>query len=311
MTVITNWSAETAAAFGREVLPMRHGLHERPMFSDAALEAMLDRYPRQRLGVFTMGHDLVDWRSWRRGTADRLTGAELMAAVRQGRIWLNLRHANEYLDEYGELCEEVFADKEAHVTGLRTFRRDLGILISSPGAMVFYHLDVPLSSLWQIRGTKRIWFYPRREPFVADAQIEKFVTQEAEGQFAYDPSWDAAARMLELNPGDMVTWTQNAPHRVENGDMVNVSLSMEFMTPQAVFRANILYANAMLRRHAGIAHPKVQERLGPVAAAKLLVARAAKASRKKAYKPILPPTFALDPAEPGVLQPPPMLQAAE
>src|ERR1700733_10919826 len=114
--------------------------------------------------VLPMGHDLVDWRSWRRGTADRLTGAELMAAVRQGRIWLNLRHANEYLDEYGELCEEVFADKEAHVKGLRTFRRDLGILTPSPGAMVFSPLDVPLSSLWQIRGTKRIWFYPRREP---------------------------------------------------------------------------------------------------------------------------------------------------
>ncbi len=312
MTVITDWTSDKAAAFGRETLQFHHGLHQRPMFSDDALAEMLDRYPRERLGVFTMGHDLKDWRSWRRGVADRLSGAELMQAVRNGRIWLNLRHANEHLPEYAALCEEVFADKEAHVAGLRTFRRDLGILISSPSALVFYHLDVPLSSLWQIRGSKRIWFYPRREPFVADEQIERFVTQEAEGQFPFQPEWDAAAKMIELNPGDMVTWAQNAPHRVENGDMVNVSLSMEFMTPAAVFRANIMYANALLRRRFG-ATPKIQERPGPVALGKLAIARAAKASkrRKKVYRPILPPTFTLDPAEPGVLQPPPMLQAAE
>ena len=302
--VITDWTPDKAAAFGARTLSFHHTLHTRPMFTDEALIEVLDRYPRARLGVFTMGEDLVDWTSWRRGEADDLTGAQLLAAVREGRLWLNLRNADTYLPEYAALCAEIAADKEANVPGLRTFRRDLGLLISSPKTQVFYHLDVPLSSLWHIRGQKRIWFYPRAQPYVSDEQIEAFVRQEAEGQFPFRPAWDAAAHALDLNPGDMVTWAQNAPHRVANGPMLNVSVSMEYMTPPAALRANIIYANGLLRRRLRI-RPKVQRALGPPALAKVAIARGVKAARRKrAYKPILPPTFTLDPAQPGVLQPP-------
>jgi hypothetical protein len=300
-TVIRDWSPEKAQKFGRDIVQFRHGLHERPMFSDEALVALLDRYPRERLGVFTMGHDLVDWTSWRRGVANDLTGAQLMEAVRAGRIWLNLRDTNLYLPEYAALCDEITLEKERHI-GTSLLKRDLGLLISSPGAMVFYHLDVPLSSLWHIRGDKTVWFYPRAEPFVSDEIIEKFVTKEAEGQFAFQPEWDEAAHSIHMQPGDMVTWQQNRPHRVQNGPTVNVSLSMEFMTPSALARANVLYANAQLRKRFG-ARPKVQDAVGPRMIAKLAYARALKAAeaRRTVYRPILPASFALDPARPGSL----------
>ena len=301
--VICDWTEDKASRFGRDIVQFRHGLHERPMFSDDALIEVLDRYPRERLGVFTMGHDLVDWKSWRRGDAGKMTGRQLMEAVQAGRIWLNLRETNRHLPEFADLCEEISLEKERHI-GASLLKRDLGLLISSPNAMVFYHLDVPLSSLWHIRGDKKVWFYPRSEPFVSDAIIEKFVTKEAEGQFAFHPEWDQAAHMIEMQPGDMVTWQQNLPHRVENGPTVNVSLSMEFMTPRALTRANVLYANAKLRDRFGV-RPKVQEELGPRMLAKLAFARAMKAAdaRRKIYRPILPATFALDPARPGALNP--------
>ncbi|HVY33082.1 MAG TPA: hypothetical protein VG960_01555 [Caulobacteraceae bacterium] len=302
-TVISDWTPEKAEKFGRETVQFRHGLHERPMFSDEALVDVLDRYPRERLGVFTMGHDLVDWTSWRRGDPGEMTGRQLMDAVNAGRIWLNLREANRNLPEYADLCEEISAEKERHI-GAPLLKRDLGLLISSPRAMVFYHLDVPLSSLWHIRGDKKVFFYPRAEPFVSDAIIETFVTKEAEGQFAFQPEWDQAAHVIDMLPGDMVTWQQNLPHRVQNGATVNVSLSMEFMTPQALARANVLYANAKLRKRFG-AQPRVQDTLGPRMLAKLAYARAMKAveARRRVYRPILPVTFALDPAQPGVLHP--------
>lgn len=300
-TVISDWSEEKAARFGRDTLQFRHSLHERPMFSDEALIEVLDRYPRERLGVFTMGHDLVDWTSWRRGDAGRMNGRQLMEAVQAGRIWLNLREANTHLPEYAALCDEITLEKERHL-GVSLFKRDLGLLISSPGAMVFYHLDVPLTSLWHIRGDKTVWFYPRSEPFVSDETIEKCVTKEAEGQFAFQPEWDADAQVIHMTPGDMITWVQNRPHRVQNGPTVNVSLSMEFMTQCALARANVLYANAQLRRRFG-ARPKVQERVGPRMLAKLALARAVKAAQagRHVYRPILPATFALDPAAPGVI----------
>jgi hypothetical protein len=59
MSVITDWSADKAAAFTHQTLTFEHDLHTRPMFDDDGLAEVLDRYPRDRLGVFTMG--VIPW----------------------------------------------------------------------------------------------------------------------------------------------------------------------------------------------------------------------------------------------------------
>jgi len=292
MSVITGWTPEKARAFTDETLAFEHGLHERPMFSDDGLISLLDRYPRDRLGVFTMGHDPVDWQSWRRGAAGDLSGEQLLAAARQGRIWLNLRHANDYLPEYAALEQEIFAEKTA-MSGRRTFKRDLGMLISSPNAQVFYHLDTPLVSLWQIRGQKRVWVYPVADSHVTAEQLEKVVLKETDEQLAFRLDMDDAAEVHDLTPGRMVTWQQNAPHRIVNGPMLNVSLSIEFMTPAALMRANVLYANGVLRK-AGLA-PRVQTAPHPMALAKIGLARAVKATGLvRTFEHTLPETFTVE-----------------
>ena len=296
MTLVSDWTPESRRAFGHRGLAFSHTLAQRPMFSDEGLASVLDRYPRDRLGVFTMGDDVTDTSTWRRGSAGDLSGDQLLAAVQGRRIWLNLRDTDKHLPDYAALLREIVAEKE-RALGVAILKPDLGLLISSPGVEVFYHLDVPLSSLWQIRGEKSFRLYPRTAPYVADAQIERFVLREAEGQFDFQPAWDAEAERFVLTPGVMVTWPQNAPHRVSNGPMVNVSLSMEFMTPPALLRANILYANGLMRRWWGL-QPKIQTRLGPTALSKVALARATKAIRsrhKRSYTPILKPSFTLEP----------------
>ena len=69
MSIIADWTPDKAKAFTRDNLVFQHGLHERPMFDDAGLEQLLDRYPREKLGVFTMGEDPVAWTTWRKGSA--------------------------------------------------------------------------------------------------------------------------------------------------------------------------------------------------------------------------------------------------
>ena len=211
--VVADWSSDRIEGFEKAIVRFRHTLAERPLFSDAGLIGVLNRYPRDAMGIFTMGEDLEDWQSWRRGTANGLDGAALLEAVRQGRLWLNLRHANKHLPEFAALCDEISAEKEKHLK-TRILNRDLGLLISSPNARVFYHLDVPLSSLWQVRGVKRIWFYPRGEPFTDPAWLERCVHGVAEGQMPFLTEWDGQAETFELTAGDMVTWPQNMPHRV-------------------------------------------------------------------------------------------------
>ncbi len=306
MTVITDWTPAKAADFTHENLQFTHALHERAMFDDAGLAATLDNYPRDKLGVFTMGEDPVDWMTWRRGSAGELSGAELLEAAKAGRIWLNLRETNKYLPDYAALCDEIFDDKAKHAPQTKTFKRDLGLLISSSNAQVFYHLDVALVSLWQIRGAKRVWVYPVADPFVSPLALERIVLRESAEQFAFNPAWDAGALEVELSPGKMVTWRQNAPHRIENGPMLNVSLSLEFMTPRALMRANVIYANGVLRRRAPAligGEPKVQAGFGPSALAKAVLARGVKAAGlQKAHERKLPMTFAVDPAAPNAFR---------
>ncbi len=299
---LVHWDAEKTARFGREELRFRHTLHERPLFGDEGLEEVLDRYPRDKLGVFTMGEDPVDWRSWRRGAAERnMTGSRLLEAARTGRIWLNLRETNQHLLEYSALSDEIFGDMERHVPGLKTFKRDVGLLISSADAQVFYHLDVPNVTLWGVRGEKTLYVYPRHAPFVEEEQLERIVLRETPEQFAYEPAWDARAQVFRMEPGDMISWRQNAPHRVVNGPMLNVSLSLEYMTPEALLRANVIYANGVLRRSAGL-QPRVQSGFGPVSLAKMGLARAAKAARRNApVRTAPPPSFKLDATAPGLV----------
>ena len=293
--VVADWDAEQVAGFERRLIAFRHTLHERPMFSDEGLASILDRYPREALGVFTMGEDLEDWRSWRRGSAGQMSGDRLLAAVQDGRLWLNLRHANQHLTDFANLCDEISAEKQ-NAFNTRVLNRDLGLLISSPNARVFYHLDVPLSSLWQVRGEKRIWVYPRAEPYIQPAWLERCVHGTAEGQMPFNPAWDHLAETRALTAGDMITWAQNAPHRVDNGPMMNVSVSMEYMTPRARARANVLHANGLLRTHLGWT-PTIQARPGPAMAAKLMLAAAHKAVIvHKARTPVLAESFQVEPA---------------
>ncbi len=299
---LVHWDAERAARFGREEVALRHTLHERPMFSEEGLEEVLDRFPRERLGVFTMGDDPVDRGSWRRGSAlGNMTGSRLLEATKTGRLWLNMRAANDHLIEYAALSDEVFGELERHVPGLRTFKRDVGLLISSPNAQVFYHLDVPPVTLWGLRGEKTLYVYPPYAPFVEEEQLERIVLKETAEQVDYDPAWDVRAQVFHMTPGDMVSWRQNAPHRVVNGPMLNVSLSLEYMTPEALMRTNVIYANALLRRNAGL-QPRVQSGFGPVSLAKVGLARAAKVARRNAVtRTAPPPSFKLDATQPGLL----------
>jgi hypothetical protein len=301
MSIVTDWTFEKARDFSRANLTFDHSLHLRPMFDDEGLARLLDQYPRDKLGVFTMGEDPVDWQSWRRGSAGDLTGDQLLAAAQAGRIWLNLRHTNDYLPDYSALEREIFAETQAQ-TGVRTYRRDLGMLISSANAQVFYHLDVPLVSLWQLRGQKRVWVYPVAGPYVPDEQLERIVLKETAEQFAFQPQWDAGAEVHDLTPGRMVTWRQNAPHRIENGPMLNVSLSIEFMTSSAAMRANVLYANGVLRKSG--ARPRVQTAPHPAALAKVALARGVKAAGlSKTFEKTLAPSFRVDPARAGAIGP--------
>ncbi len=293
-----NWTPEHRAHFTRQNLLFTHDLDKSELFGDEALIALIDRYPRDKLEVFTMGYDPTTSGQWFFGRRGELDGRALLDGVKAGRLWLNLRKVNHHDPLIHDLCDKLFADIQKE-SGQRTLKEDLGLLISSPNAHVFYHLDIPLVMLWQVRGVKTLYLYPPEAPCLTEHDREAVALRESDEQLSFRTEWDAHALRHDLKPGEMMTWVQTAPHRIVNHDMVNVSLSIEFMTPKAVWKANVLYANGCLRRWLGW-NPSLAKSWTVLEPFKIAFARLVKARGGfKGHKSPLKPSFSLDADRPG------------
>jgi hypothetical protein len=268
------WPSDLASGFGRRTFRARHDLHESALFSDEGLAELLDTYPRDRLGVYRFPPHGEGVTRAAHGRAPGIAGKDLLKAVREGEIWLNLRAVNRELPAFRDVEEAIFGSIE-QAAGLRTRKRDVGVLISSPRVQVHYHLDIPLVCLVQLRGTKRLYLYPTGAPYAGAEQVEAIALRLQDEELAFETGFEDAAEMIELQPGMALTWPQNAPHRVENADCLNVSLSCEFMTLPALVRANALYTNGQLRRRLGL-KPGLPGGPGPASLGKAALARGLK-----------------------------------
>lgn len=288
-----NWPDNAKRRFGSEILHATHDLDTQAAFADDGLVALLDGYPREDLGIWTFGAHGEGEAPAIRGSAAAATGAEIMEAIHRGKIWLNLREANLKLPELQTIATEIFGSlEEAASRKLR--KQDMGLLISSPDIHVHYHLDVPMVALLQLRGQKRIWLYPSKEEFAPSAAIEDMVHMRKEEGLPFETHFDDHSTVVDLKPGMGLTWPQMAPHRVQNENCVNVSLSCEYMTIGALIEANALYTDSVIRDQFHLS-PTRSGTPAPIKVGKAALARAIKAvSRKAPPKSPTPITFEVD-----------------
>jgi hypothetical protein len=257
--LLENWTPEQAARMERTIFVAQHRLNKLAMFDDAALVDILDRHPRRDLGINTMGDDPARRADWQEGRAGDLDAEQLLQAARTGRVWLNVRRVMDHHPDYADLVHALYAALEATCPGLTTFNHSANLLISSPGAQVYYHLDCPANMLWHVRGRKRVWAYPLEAGLVSDETIEGVLCGEKSEELDFRPQWDELAIAHDLEPGEMITWPQHTPHRVVNLDGLNVSLSTEHMTPRATRRNNVYMANRHFRKLLGGAWRSTRE----------------------------------------------------
>ena len=281
--------------WGHHTVKLRHTLAARELFSDASLAALIESIDPRHVDISTMGDEVSSW-----GHCDRagLAGARVLEAVRGGRLWINMMAIEKVDPRFGELLEQMYVELETAMPDFCTFKRKLGLLISSPGAKVFYHFDVPGQGLWQIRGRKRIWIYPPTQPFLSAVDVENVVRSLDKEDVPYEPWFDQYAVAYDMEPGDMLHWALNGPHRVENYDTVNVSLTTEHWTSQIRRCYAVNYGNGILRREAHW-RPRSRATSGAgfwVKAAMTAAWRAAGIHQKQSYQRVL--SYRLDPNAP-------------
>lgn len=298
-TIFTSWQERHTALWGRQPVKLQHRLHESPLFSMAALADLIDAYPRERYSLVHMGAQ-GSRRFWKEGDVGGLKGREVIDWIAQGRMWLNLRQIQQVDRRYADVLQAAYAEIAARVPEPPLFNTQAGILISSPNAQVYYHCDLPGQSLWQIHGRKRIYVYPASEPFMTARNLEDIALYELEEDVPYHAWYDEFATVFDLEPGDMAHWPLNAPHRVENLDVLNVSMTSEHWSDEIVRRHKVNLGNGILRHRFGW-EPTSRALSGPSFWAKSAlqgVMRRMKWVKKEraARRPI---EFHLDPTTPG------------
>jgi hypothetical protein len=224
-----------------------HQIHTQGFADDAALADILDRYPADLLDINAYSYDAEGQVSLETGERGRADGATLLAAIKAGQVWVNLRDAHEAHPELWKQIQPAF-DAIADDLGVKPIKVTGQMIMSSPKTKVPYHFDAAGVVLFHLRGVKKLWVYPTDEAHQPQDSIEKVIMRVQAEELPYRMAFDQDAQVVELQPGQALTWPLYAPHRVENQGVFNVSLSLDFQTWETRLMRGAHYANGVFRR---------------------------------------------------------------
>lgn len=256
-----SWSEAEYCDFGIKPQVSSHNYHNLPLFETDNLIALLDQYPRKWLQAFTMGHDPCKNDEWKCvDIAPDTSGEDLWQAAASGRLWYNITHIEEFNDDYRDLINGMYEHLSQHCRHMPDMRANYStLLISSPAAQVYYHLDAEPNMLWHLRGQKKIWIYPAMDTrFASQEYIEDIYAGAVDENLPYKREFDEYSQEYLLSPGDVASWPHNGPHRIENIDM-NVSLATSYLTHGTYKREYTQLANRFLLRRMGISQRSMDE----------------------------------------------------
>ena len=237
--------------FNRRPTTFAHGLVETGLFSDAALAEQLERHPPELFDINVFHYDQDGRASLQTGAKGRHPGDALLEAVKQGRVWIQMRRIQDHYPRLAEAMRQAFDELGREARGFRPIEYTGQLILSAPSASVPYHADPPGVVLFHLRGEKRIWIYPPDETHMPCRAMEQILLEQQTEDLPYRRDMDAAATVFDLKPGLAVTWPLHAPHRIENQGSFNVSLSCDFQTWGSRITNGAHYTNGLLRRAGG------------------------------------------------------------
>ena len=252
---LIDWHDSDRTHWNQRPLCLRHRLHESPLFRPDALAALIERCPASDYALVLTNRPGDAQRRWREGDVGGVSGHQVLQAIAAGSMWLNLRDVGRHEPGFAALLEDLYGELAEAMPDFAPRATKMGILISSPRIQVHYHVDLPGQALWQIAGRKRVWVYPPKAPFLTPQALEDIAYAGFEFKLPYEPAYDREAVVLDLAPGQWLTWPLNSPHRIDNHDCLNISVTTEHWTPENRRSQQVSVANGVLRHRFGLATP--------------------------------------------------------
>jgi len=239
--------ADFAAAYPDRAATLSHGLAGHALLTLEALAGLAERMPaacvEYNLGKLPLGVRAEDTPS------NGLSLGETIRTIETNGSWAVLKNVERDAD-YGALLDRALGELSPLVereTGPMLHRQAF-IFLSSPGSVTPFHMDPEHNILLQIKGQKTMTVFPAGdEELVPAVQSEAF---HAGGH--RNLNWREGFRdrgmAVTLLPGDAIHVPVKAPHFVENGPSVSVSLSVTWRSERSVAEGELHSLNALLRR---------------------------------------------------------------
>jgi hypothetical protein len=180
----------------------------------------------------------------------KLSVAESLERIDQAEAWMalhNIQQDQQYRTLVDEVLDFVRPQIEPKDPGMTS--RAGWIFVSSPRAVTPFHMDHENNFILQIHGTKTLYVWePLDREVVPERSLELFHGAYSRELVIYKESLKPRAHVFHLVPGLGGYMPQTAPHAVENGPGVSVTLSVTYLTDATRRRALLHRANHLLRQ---------------------------------------------------------------
>ena len=234
-----------ADRFGREPFLVEHTLSDHPLLELESIAQLADFLPAD-LVEHNLG-DQPEVLSDRGASLERVeqSPGEVARGIETNGSWMVLKEI-ERDPKYAELLNASLDEVQRYVADLEgpMVRRMGFIFLSAPGSVTPVHIDTEHNLLLQIKGTKQMSVGRYEDSAVYERELERLYAGGATRYLDQDPDTMEA---FDLVPGTGICVPHSAPHRVKNGDVVSISLSITFQTPRSERIGDVYAINTRLR----------------------------------------------------------------
>ncbi len=236
--------------FNRRDFPVTHSLADSPLFTLPRLVELAGAIAARRPNdIYSDAGKIAVTQRWSESPKLDAAVDATIQRIETSDAWIILRQVDLVPDYAGVLksCIQDMLRLSGAQLKERMKRTEIIVFITAPGRVTTYHIDRECSFLLQIQGEKDISVFDRNDREVLPEQeLERFWTVDNNAAL-YKHHLQHRANVYRLKPGEGVHIPINAPHWVQNGDNVSISVNINFWARDRE-RADIYRANYYLRR---------------------------------------------------------------
>lgn len=242
--------ATLAACYPEQPVLLDHQLVGHPLLELEALAALAGRMRQVDVeynrGDLPVGIDPADM------PANGLSIEETIRRIEECGSWMVLKFIEQ--DKlYRAFLHETLAPL-AEIVGRRTgkmLKPEGFIFISSPGSVTPFHFDPEHNILLQVRGTKTMTIFPADDEALVPGEEHERFHAGGHRNLPWQEAFASRGRAFDLVPGRAVYVPVKAPHWVQNGPGVSISLSITWRSEWS-YREEYAHGLNRLLRRAGL-----------------------------------------------------------